>query len=130
MRLKSQLIMSAEDIQTLSELPANMSDNKLTAKQIRQVEDIYHKYIGEHLDNIDLSGPLWEQDRKHEPNWPSGPRMKRHEAKRIVLNWLMSEQKHMTDSTEQLAKHFLMVCRCRPVYVQFIGKAWTEYPES
>ena len=114
------LVMDQQDIELLNNLPDNMPENKLKPVQIALVDNIYWKYIGKNIDNQAHGTPLYEKDRKSEKNWPSGPRMKRHESKRIVLNWLLDEQKQR----ENLAEHFLIACRCRPVYAEFVGKAY------
>lgn len=114
------LVMDQQDIELLNNLPDNMPDNKLKPAQIATVNAIYWKYIGRNIDNQTPGLPLYEKDRKNEKNWPSGPRMKAHEAKRVVLNWLLMEQKQR----DNLAEHFLIACRCRPVYAEFVGKAY------
>lgn len=124
-QLSPSLVMTAQDIEALNSLPDNMPDIKLTAKQIAIVDTIYSRYIGRYIDNREYI-PIYEQDRKTERNWPSGPRMKRHEAKRIILGWLLSEQSLIGQPIERLVIHFLTACRCRPIYAKFVGMAYNN----
>lgn len=124
MKLNTHLVMTAQDIEALNSLPDNMPENKLKAKQIETVNNIYHKYIGIYIDQQSYGKPLHELDRENERNWPSGPRMKQHEAKRVVLHWLINEQRYLTATTEELMKHFYTVCGSRPAYTKFVSKAW------
>lgn len=118
--------MTLEDIEALELLPDNMPETKLKAKEIEVVNSIYRKYITTHIDNQSYGKPLHELDRENEKNWPSGPRMKTHEAKRIVLNWLVNEQSLIGADQDRLTKHFFTACGSRQAYTKFVSKAW-EY---
>ena len=64
----------------------NLPGTHLTKKEKDRVSRVYHDYIARHIDNRDWSPALVETEQKE--NWPSGQRMKKHEAQRIVLGWL------------------------------------------
>jgi len=105
-RIKAALILSSEDKETLKNLPDNLPTIKLSKKQIDQVNALYYKYISKNQIHQGWSRELFEIELKEK--WPSGPRVKRHEAKRFILNNLLwiNDEKHKMTITEAAAMFF------------------------
>ena len=119
--LKPEFVMSAEEVTAYNALPDNMPDTKLTAKQAELVSRLYYKYISK----IDNSG--WHQSlvkMEMAEKWPSGPRMKEVQAKRIVLNNLVSEQSRNKMTMKEATRHFFIAMTCRPAYSRLVSKIW------
>ena len=119
--LKPEFVMSKQDIEQYQALPDNLPDIKLTAKQIEFVSALYHKYITK-IDNLDWSPSLVNIEMKEK--WPSGPRMKRHQAQRIVLNNLVSENGRNKMTKDKALNHFFTAMTCRPAYTRLVSKVW------
>ena len=100
--IKKQYRLIKTDLEFLNGLGSNLPDTKLTKKEIDGVSRIYHTYVGKTLDNIDWSPRLMDMELKE--RWPSGPRLKRHEAQRIVLGFLINAPLKM--SNKEAAKVF------------------------
>lgn len=123
--LKPEYIMAKEDIDFLNGLPDNMPDTKLTEKQKLHVGHLYHKYLGK-IDNLDWSIPMVEMEMKEK--WPSGPRMKREQAQRICLNFLVTEQPLNGMSLRRAAWHFLTGIRHRDSARRIVVNVWDFEP--
>jgi hypothetical protein len=105
LQLLPQFIMSEEDINMLSNLPANMPDQPLTRKQKDQINSLYHKYISKNQVFKGWGTELYTIEQKEK--WPSGPRVKLHEAQRMILGWLLNYNTHYSQLTwKELATHF------------------------
>lgn len=99
--LKPQFIMKDEDKNFLNSLPANLPDEPLTKKQKDRINSLYYSYISK---NGVLKGwgiELYDIERKEK--WPSGPRVKLHEAQRMILGWLLNENVHPSITWERFA---------------------------
>ncbi len=119
--LKSEFVMSVEDLKFLDELPANLPETKLSKKQIEQLGTLYHKYISK-IDNLDWSPPLVQIEMSEK--WPSGPRMKRHEAQRICLGFLASENARNKMNQAGAVRHFFSSITSRPAAARLVSKVW------
>lgn len=120
-KLLPEFVMTKEEIASYEALPENMPETKLTEKQKELVSSLYHKYISK-IDNLDWSPRLVEMEKREK--WPSGARMKHHEAQRICLNFLLMEQgKSMTH--KQAMKHFFVALTCRDAYKRLISKVYS-----
>lgn len=114
--------MTKAEIKQYNELPDNLPETKLMTKQIQFVQSLYHKYI----ENKIVKGygtQLFEIEQKE--RWPSGPRVKRHEAMRIILNnlvYLNTSAKEMT--AEKAAEKFHSTLSCRKSYQILVDKAY------
>jgi len=94
--IKKDYRMSKKDVEFLNGLAPNLPETKLKKSEIDTVSSLYYKYIGRKLDNIDWSPALVDMEMSEK--WPSGHRMKRHEAQRIVLGFLVNSPIKMTNS--------------------------------
>ncbi len=90
--LKPAFILSAEDRSFLLSLPSNMPDISLTRSQINRVSDIYYRYISKNQVYKAWGTELYKMEQSEK--WPSGPRVKLHEAQRFILGWLLKENDH------------------------------------
>lgn len=115
--LNKRFELSKEEITAFEALPDNMPETKLTKRQIDLVDSLYYKYISP-IDNARWGRPL--VDIEASEKWPSGSRMKRHEAKRICLNALitMNDSKKMTAS--KAASFFFSALNCRESWQRII----------
>lgn len=91
-KMYSRYIMAQEDINALNALPENLPETRLTQKQKELVDTIYHKYLCRELVSNDLLKELYEFEQKEK--WPHGERVKKHEAQRLVLQWLIEFNKY------------------------------------
>ena len=83
--LKEAFKMSVDEKAYLSNLPNNSPNVKIKEQDKDVIGKLYRKYINQ-VDNYDYSYALFELEKKE--NWPSGHRMKAHEAQRIILGFL------------------------------------------
>mgnify|MGYP003152273808 CR=1 FL=1 len=107
-KLNKKLQMSKADIAKLEQLrkeKPNLPDTKLTPKEKSLVSDLYYKYII-HIDNKDWTLDLWKLEKKE--NWPSGPRVKEHEAMRFILDNLYTINTHKPNMTNREASEFFL----------------------
>ena len=107
--IKKEFKVSQGDRTFLEELKPNLPETHLTKKEIQKVGELYHKYIGRTIDNLDWNQNL--EDVEKSEKWPSGPRMKMHEARRICLGFVLDLREKMTD--KQAAKTFHSSLRSR-----------------
>lgn len=122
-QLKKCFRMKPEEMEFLDNLPENLPGNKLTEKQRTEVMRIYHHYITRHIDNVEMRRPLYKDEMGEK--WPSGPRVKEHEAKRMVLTWLLDlNQNHRAMTDTQAACFFFRELTCRPTYVRLLSNIY------
>lgn len=116
--LKAEFILTAQEIETYNSLPDNMPESKLTKKQIDFINDLYYKYITKNIDRQSWGTPMYEVEKREK--WPSGPRVKSHEAKRFILSNLvfLNSQKALT--LEEATIKFYSVIECRPMYSKLV----------
>jgi len=122
-KIKSEFIMSDEEIKSLAVLPDNLPDTHLTAKQKSLVNDLYYKYIGKTIDRQDWSADMYKVEQREK--WPSGPRVKEHEAKRMIignLSYLNQSHKNMTPNVA--VKLFHSSLSCREMYSKLVYKIY------
>ena len=125
--LKKEFKLTSEEINYLESLPENLPENKLTSKQRKEVSRLYHHYI----ENKIYKG--WGQDlaefEQKSEKWPSGPRVKRHEAQRMILGHLVFLSQNKSELTaEQAAKMFYNSMTCRESYVILLSKVYELAP--
>lgn len=118
--LNPDYLMTQEHINTLKNLPPNMPDVKLTRAQIDTVNNIYYHYLGKTFKGWGTELYKVEQGEK----WPSGPRIKAHEAKRICLGHLLHIQGYKSMTSEDAAKAFLVALSCRESYQIVLNKSF------
>lgn len=119
--IKKEFRMSKSEVEQYNALPDNLPDNNLTAKQKEFVSGLYYKYITRTIDNIGWSAAMYEVEKREA--WPSGPRMKQHEAMRIILNNLVEQQgKAMTN--KEAAQRFKSALTCRPMYAKLLNEIY------
>lgn len=117
-KIKSAFLMSKKEIEDLKNLPDNLPDTKLTEKQKMLVYSLYHKYISQ-IDNKDWSKPMYEVEQ--EEKWPSGPRVKKHEAKRMILSNLCECNENRNNlKPEQAICKFHSALTMRPMYAKLL----------
>ena len=116
-KINCEFIVSDQDIKQYNELPNNLPDSKLSEKQIEFVFCLYHKYIA---GKITMGGgtDLYEVEKREK--WPSGPRMKTHEAMRIALDNLIYLNSRKELTAEQASDLFYSTLTCRETYCKLI----------
>lgn len=119
--LKQEFRMNKADIEEYNNLPDNMPDIKLTAKQVDLVDRLYRKYIGGKI-TVSWGTELFEIELKEK--WPSGPRVKRHEAKRFILNNLVSHQDSKVISSIKAMQMFWAGLTCRYSYAKLLQEIY------
>tara|TARA_R110002126_G_scaffold206691_1_gene353819 strand:+ start:4968 stop:5357 length:390 start_codon:yes stop_codon:yes gene_type:complete len=85
-KLNKELKMTELELKAFKSLDKekpNSPDTKLTKSEIEFVNGLYHKYVGRTIDNMDWNMDL--DDLEKSEKWPSGQRLKMHEARRIVI---------------------------------------------
>ena len=97
--MHSKFIMSQEDINYLKTLPGNFPETHLTRKQKDTIDTIYRKYLRRELVSNNLLKELYELEGKEK--WPGGERVKKHEAQRLVLQWLIEFNNQPEPTVEQ-----------------------------
>ena len=120
--LKDIFIMTAQEIEQYNALPNNMPDNKLTAAQINFINELYYKYITKHIDRQSWGADMYEVEKREK--WPSGPRVKTHEAKRFILGNLVYLNSTPKLTIQQAAVKFYSVIECRPMYSKLVKLAY------
>lgn len=116
--LKAEFILTAQEIETYNSLPDNMPDSKLTKKQIDFINDLYFKYIAKNIDRQSWGAPMYEVEKREK--WPSGPRVKSHEAKRFILGNLVFLNTKKALTLEEATIKFYSVIECRPMYSKLV----------
>lgn len=112
-KMHSKFIMSQEDIDLLKTLPANFPESHLTPKQKKLIDTIYHKYLRREIVSNDLLKELYELEQRE--MWPAGERVKKHEAQRLVLEWLVDFNRQPEPSIEAAMKLFYQnIKTCEP----------------
>jgi len=117
--LKPEFILSDDDKNFLTSLESNLPETKLKQKQIERISDIYYKHVANKI-VWGWGGDMAELEQKEK--WPSGPRVKRHEAQRMILGHLLTAEKELT--TEQAAKKFYYALTCRESYTIVLQKIY------
>lgn len=120
--LKSEFILKTEEIKFLQELPDNLPGTHLTQKQRDNVSAIYYKYIANKITRG------WGQDLaefEQKEKWPSGPKLKRHEAQRMILGNLVEFNIYRAQLTaEEAANKFYGCLTCRESYTILLSKVY------
>ncbi len=115
--------MSKQEVEQYNALPDNLPSNRLSERQKELVSSLYRKYIQAHIDNRTWSRPMYKEEQLEK--WPSGPRLKDHEAKRIILTNLIEQQgRKLTD--KEAAQKFHSALTCRPMYAKLLSEVFTK----
>jgi len=117
-KLLPAYILSASDVEFLNSLPDNLPESKLTEKQRDRVKEIYYKHITKNIDNQAWGRAMYEEEQKEK--WPSGPRVKEHEAKRMILENLVFINTRKTLSHFEAASWFHSALTMRPMYAKLL----------
>jgi len=118
-KFRPEFKMTAEEIAAYEQLPDNLPDINLTQKQIQLVKELYYKYISIQIDRRDWSEDMYKVEMKEK--WPSGPRMREHQAKRIILNNLVELNKRGDLTLLEAARKFHSALTCRPMYSKLVA---------
>ena len=115
--------MTAAEITEYSALPSNLPENNLKAKEKEFVSSLYYKYVGRPIDVQSYGPALYKREMKE--TWPSGPRMKAHEAQRIILSNLIELQTKKTLTHARAASMFHSALTCRQCYTELVAKVYS-----
>lgn len=119
--LRPEFVMTREEVKQYNELPDNLPDVKLTQKQKDFIHSLYYKYLsGKVVKGWGLDLFQIEKGEK----WPSGPRMKTHEAMRIVLNQLVRSQDRKKMTGGKAIDFFFTALSCRESYQILVSKIY------
>jgi len=122
-KLKDQVRLGQENIAFLEGLPDNFPETKISAHHRMEIDTVYANRIGR-IERKKLF-TCFELEMKNK--WPSGERMKKHEAQRILLGWLSESERHrpvMTD--KEAAKHFYGSLDNRASWIQLLSLIYEE----
>lgn len=117
-KFRPEFKMTAEEIAVYEQLPDNLPDINLSKKQIDLVHSLYYKYIGRQIDGQSWSKDLYRVEMGEK--WPSGPRMREHQAKRIIIDNLVELNKRGDLSLLEAARKFHSALTCRPMYSKLL----------
>ena len=120
--LKEKFKMTPEEIEGFRVLPDNLPETVLTKKQKDFVSGLYYKYIKRPIDNPGWGNPLYMLEKKEK--WPTGDRMKEHEAMRIVLNPLVEHQAKQELPVEDAVLLFQGALDCRECYQKVLKEIY------
>lgn len=120
--LKSQFIILEEHKKILNSLPSNLPDEPLTKKQKDTVNSLYHEYISKN--NVFKGWGIELYTIEQKEKWPSGPRVKLHEAQRMVLGWLLHENARPSINWEYFAKKCYTALTGREAYQILLSKIY------
>ena len=123
--LKEAVRLTRAQTEFLESLPDNLPETKLSQKQKDEVDLTYIKTIGR-VESRKLNA-CWELEQASK--WPGSERMKRHEAKRIMLDWLVEAQRDRAEMNDKkAAKHFYGSLSNRASWVQMLSLIYEEAP--
>lgn len=120
--LKPELTLTSEEIDQYNSLPANMPDTKLKAKEKEFIDSLYYRYISKTIDNKDWSKEMYKVEQAEK--WPSGSRVKEHEAKRMILSNLVFLNTRPVMTMEEAASMFKTCLTLRPMYAKLVANAY------
>ena len=116
--LKPEFIITPAEIEQYNNLPENLPGSKLTAKQIEFINGLYYKYITRNIDNQSWRREMYRTEQTEK--WPSGPRVKAHEAKRFILGNLVYLNGTPKLTVKQACVKFYSVIECRQEYARLV----------
>lgn len=122
-KLKDQVRLGHENIAFLEGLPDNFPETKINSRLRMEIDTVYMNRIGRVERKKKYTCFELEQMNK----WPSGERIKKHEAQRILLGWLSESERHrpvMTD--KEAAKHFYGSLDNRASWIQLLSLIYEE----
>ena len=119
--LRPEFVLTKDEVKQYNDLPDNLPDIKLTVKQKDFIHSLYYKYLSGKV--VRGWGVELFQIEKGE-KWPSGPRMKTHEAMRIILNQLVRSQDRKVMTPAKAADFFYSALSCRESYQILVNKIY------
>ena len=122
-KLKPEFTLTSEEVEQYNKLPDNLPDNKLKAKEKDFVNSLYYRYITRNIDNQSWSKDMYKVEK--EEKWPSGPRVKDHEAKRIILSNLVYLNTRPELTMEEAASLFHNCLTLRPMYSKLVYNVYS-----
>ena len=119
--LKKEFVMAQSDIEAYKALPDNLPETVLSKKQKQLIYSLYYKYLGRVF--YGWGSELWKLEKGEK--WPSGPRVKDHEAMRMILGHLISENIYKPKMTDKrAADHFFGALTCRQSYAELLRQIY------
>ena len=122
-KLKPEFTLTSEEVEQYNKLPDNLPDNKLKAKEKDFVNSLYYRYITRNIDNQSWSKDMYKVEK--EEKWPSGPRVKDHEAKRMILSNLVYLNTRPELTMEEAASLFHSCLTLRPMYSKLVYNVYS-----
>ena len=122
-KLKPEFTLTSEEVEQYNKLPDNLPNNKLKAKEKEFVNSLYYRYISKNIDNQDWSKDMYRVEK--EEKWPSGTRVKDHEAKRMILSNLVYLNTRPELTMEEAASLFHNCLTLRPMYAKLVYKVYS-----
>ena len=104
--------MTKTELESFRELDIkkpNLPETVLTNKEKEFVNSLYYKYVGRTIDNMDWNTDL--DDLEKSEKWPSGNRMKMHEARRIVIGHIETVNRWGNLTDKKAADLFLSIMK-------------------
>ena len=123
-RLKPEFTLTSEEVAQYNLLPDNLPDNRLKAKEKEFVNSLYYRYIARNIDNKDWSKEMYRVEQ--EEKWPSGGRVKEHEAKRMILSNLVYLNTRPELTLEEAASLFHSCLTLRPMYAKLVYNVYSS----
>ena len=121
-KLKPEFTLTSEEVEQYNKLPDNLPDNKLKAKEKEFVNSLYYRYITRNIDNKDWSKEMYRVEQ--EEKCPSGGRVKEHEAKRMILSYLVYLNTRPVMTMEEAASMFKTCLTLRPMYAKLVANVY------
>ena len=122
-KLKPEFTLTSEEVEQYNKLPDNLPNNKLKAKEKEFVNSLYYRYITKNIDNQGGYKDMYRVEK--EEKWPSGPRVKDHEAKRMILSNLVYLNTRPELTTEEAASLFHNCLTLRPMFAKLVYKVYS-----
>ena len=122
-KLKPEFTLTSEEVEQYNKLPDNLPDTKLKAKEKEFVNSLYYRYITRNIDNKDWSKEMYKVEK--EEKWPSGPRVKDHEAKRMILSNLVYLNTRPELTMEEAASLFHNCLTLRPMFSKLVYNVYS-----
>ena len=122
-KLKPQFTLTSEEVGQYNNLPENLPDNTLNAKEEDFVTSLYYRYTTRNIDNQSWSKDMYKVEK--EEKWPSGPRVKDHEAKRMILSNLVYLNTRPELTMEEAASLFHNCLTLRPMFSKLVYNVYS-----
>jgi hypothetical protein len=105
---------------------AAMPDVPLSKKQKEIVTDLYYRFITKRIDHQRMGLELYKTETREK--WPSGPRVKEHEAKRFILEQLveLNSPRRIEMNASEAADFFFSALNWRSYNQEIIKYAYRQ----